>query len=139
MTNETAKTNEFTQRNTIQKQIVEGIVLSSCDHPTAETIYNRARMQLPKISLGTVYRILSGLVEDGSVREVSVPSAPSRFDKTTKIHAHFVCRQCGDVTDIAIEEGAIIDEAKRKNCNSIDEAEIIFRGICCGCNASNQV
>ena len=38
-------------RNTIQKDAVARIVCSSCDHPTAETVYSRARAELPNISL----------------------------------------------------------------------------------------
>lgn len=126
------------KRNTVQKQIVENIVLSACDHPCAETIYERARDIIPNISLGTVYRILKALTDEGAVREITVPSAPSRFDKTTRIHAHFVCRVCREVTDIEVDEPRMIKEACERNENSIDEAEIIFRGLCPACKEKSK-
>lgn len=124
---------EAAKRNTLQKQLVESVVLSACDHPTAETVYKRSRAQIPNISLGTVYRILTELVGSGKVREVSVPGAPSRFDKTTRMHAHFFCRNCGEVTDIELDENKVLEEASELNDNEIDEAEIIFRGLCPKC------
>ena len=54
---------ETARRNTRQKAAIERAVLSSCDHPSAETVYERVREELPAVSLGTVYRVLRALVE----------------------------------------------------------------------------
>lgn len=121
------------KRNTIQKDVVASVVLNSCDHPSADTIYQRARNQLPSLSLGTVYRILKTLVKDGVIREITVPSAPCRYDKTTRIHAHFVCRRCAQVLDVDMNEAKLMSDVSLGSENNIDEAEIIFRGICAKC------
>jgi Fe2+ or Zn2+ uptake regulation protein len=60
------------KRNTRQKAVVYQIVKSSHDHPTAEKIYERAKKEIPKISLGTVYRILKELAEEGKIREIVI-------------------------------------------------------------------
>lgn len=127
------------KRNTVQKEVIERIVLQSCDHPSAEAIYERARLIVPTISLGTVYRVLKDLVKEGTVREIMVPSAPSRYDKTTRIHAHFICKLCGAVSDITVDEPRIMTEVISKNKNRIDEAEIIFRGTCPQCLKGEKV
>ncbi len=121
------------KRNTPQKELVTETVLFSCDHPTAETIFERAKQKMPTIGLATVYRCLNSLVKEGKVREITVPSLPSRFDKTTKIHAHFLCTVCGEVTDEKIDETKTIEEVALENHNIIHEAEIIFKGICEKC------
>lgn len=131
--NTIAKADVTAKRNTMQKEVVTEVVLNSCDHPTAETIFERAKDKLPGIGVATVYRCLNGLVQEGKVREITVPNAPSRFDKTTRIHAHFVCRLCGEVTDVIMDENRAIEEVAAANDNCIDEAEIIFRGICGKC------
>lgn len=119
------------KRNTRQKTAVERIVAGSCDHPTAETVCDRVRLELPSVSLGTVYRILKGLAADGKIREIAVPNAPSRFDKTTRCHAHFVCTECGAVEDLDAGERAFVrDAAERHPSVEIQEAEIIFKGLC---------
>lgn len=130
---------ETAKRQTKQKCEIERVVLSSCDHPTAETVCERVREALPAVSLGTVYRVLKGLVEEGRVREISVPCAPARFDKTTGTHAHFVCEKCGRVEDVGVDASEIVRAACR-GCGEaeITEAEIIFRGVCCKCKEENQ-
>ena len=123
-----------TRRNTVQKSTVESVVLSSCDHPTAETIFERVREILPTVSLGTVYRVLGDLVDSGRVRRIAVPGAPDRFDKTTCTHAHFHCSKCGSVMDIATTFGKEMLDALSTNGNLIVEAEVVFKGICSNCN-----
>ena len=41
-------------RNSIQRNLVYDIIQVSCDHPTADMVYLRAKQTMPKISLGTV-------------------------------------------------------------------------------------
>ena len=99
-------------RNTRQKAAIESAVLSSCDHPTALTVCERVKKTVPGISLGTVYRVLGMLVKEGKVREIFVPDAPSRFDKTTRTHAHFLCASCGALTDIDVDGESFLRHAK---------------------------
>ncbi len=120
-------------RNTIQKDAVARIVCSSCDHPTAESVYSRARAELPNISLGTVYRILKRLAKDGIIQEISVPDAPSRFDKTTCEHAHFICTECGSVMDIDVDVHGVVNEARTNCAHSVDRAQINLIGVCEAC------
>ncbi|HIU20778.1 MAG TPA: transcriptional repressor [Candidatus Limadaptatus stercorigallinarum] len=122
------------KRNTRQKSAIEAAVLSSCDHPTAVTVCERVRKEIPNISLGTVYRVLGMLTREGKVREITVPGAPSRFDKTTSIHAHFLCTECGELTDVNVGENEFVKHAKEACGNAeITEAEIIFKGLCASC------
>ena len=58
------------KRNTRQKAVVFQVVRDSNDHPTAEVVYERAKKELPTISLGTVYRILKELVSEGKIKEI---------------------------------------------------------------------
>lgn len=126
-----------TNRNTVQKEVVERIVCSSCDHPTAETVFQRARNELPNISLGTVYRILKRLDKDGVIQEIHVHNAPSRFDKTTFDHAHFICSQCGSVSDIGVDVSNLVQEARSTCAHSVDRVKINLVGVCEACTVAN--
>ncbi len=121
------------KRNTVQKSTIESVVLSSCDHPTADTIFERVKELLPKVSLGTVYRVLGDLVEGGKVRRIAVPGAPDRFDKTTHTHAHFHCEKCGRVVDIEGFADGFLNNLSSDG-HLIHEAEIVFKGVCSCCN-----
>ena len=120
-------------RNTVQKEVVERIVLSSCDHPTAEAVYSRARAELPNISLGTVYRILKRLASDGVIQEISVQNAPSVFDKTLKMHGHLVCGECGAVVDVFMDKDAFTSSISDSCGHEISDAQVMFGGVCANC------
>jgi Fur family peroxide stress response transcriptional regulator len=74
-------------------------------HLTAEEVYVEARKSLPNISLGTVYRNLKFLRDQGLAREIRSSDAGStRFEATRDPHAHFHCRRCHAVRDLPIPE-----------------------------------
>ena len=125
-------------RNTVQKEVVERIVCSSCDHPTAETVFQRARCELPNISLGTVYRILKRLDSEGVIQEIHVHNAPSRFDKTTCEHAHFVCSECGSVSDLDVDIEYLVNKARGTCAHSVDRAQINLVGVCEHCTKAKS-
>lgn len=120
-------------RNTVQKELVERIVLSSCDHPTAETVYQRAKAELPNISLGTVYRILKRLSSDGVIQEIHVQNAPSVFDKTLEMHAHLVCGKCGGVVDVMLDSDRFKSSISDSCGHSLSDAQVLFNGVCAEC------
>ncbi len=125
-------------RNTRQRDIVLGVVRSSSDHPTAETVYERARKIIPNISLGTVYRNLKLLGDVGKIRVVRSDDDTLRFDKTVYPHAHVRCVMCGKVVDAAeINVEALTESASFGNGFEVTGAEVSFTGICpeCGNNA----
>jgi len=117
----------------VQKEVVERVVLSACDHPTADTICMRAREEVPNLSLGTVYRILKGLVGEGKIAEVAIADAPSVFDKTVKPHGHLVCDKCGKVSDVFFDPEMLSESIEKGHGHSIDEVHVIFRGTCADC------
>ncbi len=124
------------KRNTVQKELVRKLVLSSKAHPTAESIYASARSELPSISLGTVYRILHALAEAGEIVEVPVSGAPSRFDSTNCSHAHMVCEKCGGVFDVPLDVDAVLKAAGSDCAYRLDSAHITFGGVCDKCAES---
>lgn len=87
-----------------QRTKILDCVLNSCDHPTAQMIYQRIKKDIPNISLGTVYRNLNLLSELGQIKKISIPNEKEHFDKTLQNHYHFYCVKCGKVDDIDILE-----------------------------------
>lgn len=105
------------------------------DHPTADMVYTDIRRQFPKISLGTVYRNLSLLVDLGEVKRITTGSGAEHYDGDTHPHNHFICRCCGEVTDMNdfIDSGKIKNLASDRFDGRIEECSIQFYGICAGC------
>ena len=89
------------RRSTKQKELIRSIVASLTSHPTAEDVYDLARLTLPDVSLGTIYRNLKILSEEGRLREVKFGREDkSRYDGMLEEHEHFICSECGIVRDI---------------------------------------
>ncbi|HET7153572.1 MAG TPA: transcriptional repressor, partial [Candidatus Kapabacteria bacterium] len=85
-----------------QRDAILEAVRSFNGHPTADDVYAEVRGAMPNISLGTVYRNLRLLVEDGTISEVANPTGGAvQFDKMTVPHHHFICTHCNAIIDIA--------------------------------------
>ncbi|MBI3326290.1 MAG: transcriptional repressor [Nitrospinae bacterium] len=78
-------------------------------HPSADEIYRRVRKKLPRISLGTVYRNLQRLVEEGKISTFLLGERIARFDPVVSDHDHFICQTCGRVDDLFLERDRQVD------------------------------
>lgn len=108
------------------------------DHPTADQIYLDVRAKDDKISRGTVYRNLNSLVEQGEILRVKMPEA-DRFEGQIDKHYHFICKECGEVTDIPLPYDEQMDkEMSVKTDHKIDRHRIVFEGVCSNCQKSNS-
>jgi len=94
-------------RPTKQRTCVYNIIMSKKDHPTADDILNRARKNLPTISLATVYNCLETLVDCELVRQVNFDRSSTRFCPNLTPHAHFKCSETGNIFDISLDEESI--------------------------------
>lgn len=74
------------------------------EHPSVDELYRQLKPDYPELSLGTVYRNLSVLQEEGLAQCVAHVDGQARFDGRTDPHAHFICRRCGRVMDMELPE-----------------------------------
>lgn len=117
-----------------QREAVMNYLRSTTSHPTAETVYLKIREEFPKISLGTVYRNLNLLAEQGEILRLRCGDGVEHFDATTEPHNHFICRTCGSVLDLQMKSIERIDEIAAENFpGEIDGHEIYFYGTCHRC------
>jgi|YelNatPaOPRAMG01_1025707.scaffolds.fasta_scaffold05343_9 Fur family peroxide stress response transcriptional regulator len=123
---------------TRQRKLVYDILKEKPDHPTADTIFIRARKKQPDISFATVYNCLEALVRCGLIKQVKVDKTATRYCLNLTKHAHFVCEICGRVFDINM------DVLEKLGCNNflktklpdgfeIKELEVSIRGECNKC------
>jgi Fur family transcriptional regulator, peroxide stress response regulator len=88
------------RRATRQLAAVYDALAVSHDHPTADQIFRRVRRVLPRVSLGTVYRNLDKLREQGRLRVVRLEGGLAHYDAMIDAHDHFVCERCAAVVDL---------------------------------------
>ncbi len=94
------KTEPIRNRWSRQREIIMTVLKGTKSHPTADWIYQEVRKNLPRISLGTVYRNLKLLKERGDVLELQYGDGQRRFDGNPENHYHFNCQSCGKVYDV---------------------------------------
>lgn len=117
-----------------QRESIKEYLCSSCEHPTADTVYLNVRQEFPNISLGTVYRNLNLLADLGEAVKITAPNGGVHFDGRTEPHYHFCCNKCGNVIDLDLDQLSCINEAAGKNFDGIIESHsMMFYGTCKDC------
>jgi len=119
-----------------QRESIKKYLSQTKDHPTADTVYMHIRSIYPNISLGTVYRNLNLLVEQGEAIKLSYGSGADRFDGNVHPHYHFLCTSCQRVLDLDIgprEIEQINDIARENFAGEIRGCSAFFYGKCPDC------
>ena len=117
-----------------QRECIVKNLQSRRDHPTADMVYESVQIEEPNISLGTVYRNLSFLTENGQILKISTGIGPDHFDGFTEAHNHFVCRKCGRVLDLDyVADEKIIAYASKNFNGEIKGYDLQFYGTCEDC------
>lgn len=117
-----------------QREAIREYLMSTKEHPTADTVYMNIRTKYPNISLGTVYRNLNLLAEKGEIIKVKGQDGCERYDANNRPHYHFHCNKCGRVFDIEIESIEHINEIAGRDFGGIIEGHVtFFYGKCPDC------
>ena len=119
-----------------QRELIYTYLMSTKAHPTAETVYKAVKEQCPNISLGTVYRNLTFLEQQGKIIKLSMGEDSERFDADTSRHYHFRCRCCGSVSDLKMMSLKHIKVIAGENFDGVIEDHMAyFTGVCGACKA----
>jgi Fur family ferric uptake transcriptional regulator len=109
------------------------------DHLGVEAIASGVRDRVGHVSLQAVYESLHALTAAGLVRRIQPPGGPARFEgRVGDNHHHVLCRSCGALADVdcAVGEAPCLT-ASDDHGFAIDEAEVIYRGLCPGCSSTS--
>ncbi|MBI2708747.1 MAG: transcriptional repressor [Actinobacteria bacterium] len=121
------------RKMTAQRQALFAILHGTEAHPTAEWVYERARRQMPTISLRTVYQTLNDLVAMGELEQLDVGTGSARFDPNLAPHHHLVCDDCGRVQDVPVDFPDVAVPQEVAGGFTVSTTEIVFRGLCATC------
>lgn len=122
-------------RATKQREHVFSVLLEKTDHPTADEVYARARADMPTISLATVYNCLETLSASGLIKQVNFEREPTRYCPNLTSHAHFYCKESGDIEDVQLSD-EIIQKLKDTLPKHyiVHRIDIAFDGSCGDCH-----
>ena len=115
-------------------------VLGEGQHRDAEAIADAARKRLGTLSTQAVYDNLHILEEAGLIRRIQPSGHPARYEaRVGDNHHHIVCRRCGLTADVDCAVGAApCLEPSANHGFIVQEAEVIFWGLCPQCQQETQ-
>jgi len=116
---------------TIRRDVILEELRKVRTHPTADEVYEMARRVMPRISLGTVYRNLEALSEQGVIQKLPTSGAPMRYDGDPVRHSHVRCTSCGRVDDI--EGDGLVKWPDDTGGYELSGCRIEFAGVCPAC------
>lgn len=106
-------------------------------HPDAAAIAAHARERLGSVSTQAIYDGLHALEAAGLLRRIAPAGSPARYEtRVGDNHHHIVCRSCGVAEDVDCTVGeAPCLTPDDDHGFIVDEAEVIFWGLCADCQA----
>ena len=139
--NATQQIHENGGRMTSQRRLILETLLRCDDHPTAEEIHGRARLENPGLNLSTVYRTMRWLEQVGLVngRVFEDERRQERFDPVEddgKDHYHFRCRKCNQIIEFSAPLlETVKNEFSAQYQAKIENMTLVMYGVCKDCAA----
>lgn len=120
-------------KRTAQRRAVFNCLCGNRDHPSVEAVWQLVRKHLHDVSLDSVYRILDDFASAGIILRLE-GSRVIRYDSATKPHGHYLCVDCGRITDFEFD--ACGDAAGRcREFGAVTGVEVFVRGVCDDCQS----
>jgi Fe2+ or Zn2+ uptake regulation protein len=113
-------------------------------HADTETIFAAVKLGQNDVSRQAVYDVLNALTAAGLVRRIQPLGSVVRYEsRVGDNHHHVVCRSCGVIADIdcAVGETPCLTPSDNDNVLDgflLDEAEVIYWGLCPDCSGAGS-
>jgi Fur family ferric uptake transcriptional regulator len=127
-------------RVTAPRVAVLAVLDSARDHPRIDQVIQRVRENGVAISTQAAYDVCDALHGAGLARRIEPAGGPARYEaRVGDNHHHLVCRACGLAADVDCAVGAApcLDPAVSAGFR-IDEAEVVYWGLCPDCQNNNS-
>jgi Fe2+ or Zn2+ uptake regulation protein len=114
--------------------------LRDTPHADTDSIIGAVRADLGVVSHQAVYDVLRALTTAGLVRRIQPTGSVARYEaRVGDNHHHVVCRSCGSVADVDCAVGDVpCLTASDSQGFTIDEAEVVYWGICPDCSTARS-
>ena len=126
------------RRNTIQRRKTLSAVQKLNTHATAEDIYERLHVEMPELSLSTVYRNLKSLADEGLVSVTDLGDGLVFEAVKTKSHHHLVCLNCKKVISLDHSYVEPFFNQIEKQGFSLVTSHLALYGYCADCQSEDK-
>lgn len=118
-------------RNTIQTSIVKE-ELVQLGHATNRELWIAVEKRIPGITLTSIHRITQRLRTAGVISCTPTLNSDGIIDANPLPHAHFMCRFCGTLADIQLDD-SVIQSIQGQLQQGIVEKSLFIAGKCQSC------
>jgi Fur family transcriptional regulator, ferric uptake regulator len=121
-------------RFTSQRRVILDEMSKIDFHPTADDVYDLVKRRLPRISLGTVYRNLDSLADQGIIQKLETCGRQRRYDCNPENHSHVLCTHCGALEDVVMDSlRSFVNSVEEPLGYEIQGVRVEFLGLCPNC------
>lgn len=108
-------------------------------HSDADTVAAVVRAESGSVSTQAVYDVLRACANAGLLRRIEPAGSPALYEtRIADNHHHLVCRGCRRVVDVdcVVGKAPCLEPADSQGF-VVEEAEIVFWGVCADCTAQD--
>src|SRR5580698_7727569 len=121
-------------RITPQRLAVFRVLAENDGHLSVEEVWDYVRVELPTVSLKTIYEALHELEAVGEIRLARFGTGSWRVElNPAHHHGHLVCDKCGAVCDVEADYPNLVMSPSQRNHYVVGRAEVVFAGLCNSC------
>lgn len=121
----------------VQRIAIMDYLLTHRTHPTVDEVYVALSEQIHTLSRTTVYNTLRLFSEQGAAQMLTIDEKKVCFDGCLEPHAHFMCKRCGKLMDVALPESCRMTPFPEGDFR-IDEGHVYYKGICNACLCTSE-
>ncbi|MGH3448672.1 MAG: Fur family transcriptional regulator [Nocardioidaceae bacterium] len=114
--------------------------VNASPHVDTGSVISAVRSDLGEVSHQAIYNVLGALTDAGLIRRIEPAGSVARYEvRVGDNHHHVICRSCGAIADVDCAVGdAPCLTASHGHGFVIDEAEVIYWGLCLNCSANSS-
>lgn len=116
-----------------QRIAIMEYLLKHRTHPSVEDVYSALSPSMPTLSKTTVYNTLKLFTEQGAAQMLTIDEKNVCFDGDVSMHAHFLCKKCGKVYDLPMQDASKEVVGMDIEGHAITEVHQYYKGICKNC------
>lgn len=134
MNNYTTMLREHNLKATPQRLEIASL-LDTYGHITIDNLYSQLLRKFDSISLATIYKNVTIMLENSFIQEVKIPNKKSLYELTKEQHSHLVCTHCGSVEDVTLDLSLVTHNLLHGSSFKAEKADLVISGICNNCQS----